>query len=157
MSTNISESGPLHSHGSTSSTTSALPSADNPPLYNYSAVPHNKTTSKPLPPVPCEPEVALTPDPSHLTSDSDEESIISAQPEAEPTWSVEYHPEANQVLDLHLANVVTYIAPVVCVQISPDGKRVAVGLRNGTTYLNALKTGSNIWLVSSCSKSRHLD
>ena len=76
---------------------------------------------------------------------------------AEPAWSVEYHPEAKRVLEFHLTNVVTYGAVVVCVNISRDGHRVAIGLGNGTTYLNELKTGSNIWLVSCYSKSRHLD
>ena len=76
---------------------------------------------------------------------------------AEPAWSVEYHCEAKRVLEFHLANVVTCGAVVVCVSISPDGHRVAIGLWNGTTYLNESKTGSNIWLVSCYSKSRHSD
>ena len=63
-------------------------------------------------------------------------------------WSVEYDPEAKRVLDLHLAKVIKYNASVFCVEIDPDGHRVAVGLSEGPTYLTELKTGSNIWLVS---------
>ena len=137
-----------------------LRSSVNKPVYrsqsNSPTVPHNKSTSQPLPPIPCEPEAAQT-DPSHSTPALDEESMVPSEPEDDPTWSVEYHPEAKQVLDLHLANVVTYRAPVLCVKISPEGHRIAIGLPDGTTYLNELKTGSNIWLVSSCSESRHLD
>ena len=33
------------------------------------------------------------------------------------------------------------------VKMSPDGNRVAIGLWDGTTYSNELRTGSNIWLV----------
>ena len=87
-STNVSVTPGLSYNNGSTSTHHSRPSTDN-PLYrspsNSPVVPHNKTTSEPLPPVPCEPEVALTPDPSHLTSDSDKEPIIPAQPEAEPT------------------------------------------------------------------------
>ena len=63
--------------------------------------------SKPLPPIPCEPEAALTPDPSHSTPTPYEESMVPSEPKAElPTWTVEYHSEAKQVLELHLANVI---------------------------------------------------
>ena len=117
---------------------------------NSPTVPHNKTTSKPLPPIPCEPEAAQT-DPSHSTPALDEESMVPSEPEDEPpTWSVEYHPEAKQVLELQLANIITYGSRALCVKMSPDGHKIAIGLWNGTTHLNELKTGSNIWLVSSC-------
>ena len=52
-------------------------------------------------------------------------------------WSVVYHPEVERTLELHLVHAFTYDSPVHCVKISPDGK----------TYINELKTGSNIWLV----------
>ena len=107
-------------------------------------------------PVPSEPAVvARTSGPSKSTPGSDKESMISSEPKPEPpTWSVEYHPGSQRVLDLHLANVVTYKAIPYCVKISPDGHRVAVGLHDGTTYLNELNTGSKIWLVSNHLNSR---
>ena len=119
------------------------PSADNPLRRgpsNSSAVPQGNYE---LLPVPCEPGVAHTPGPSSskLSPGSREETIISR------TWSVEYSPEQKRVLALYLKNVVTYKVPVFCVKMSPDGHRLAIGLVDGTTYLNDLKTGSNIWLV----------
>ena len=46
-----------------------------------------------------------------------------------------------------MEKAVTYGFQVYCVKISPDGHRAAIGLGDGTAYLNDLKTGSNIWLV----------
>ena len=138
------------------------PSSDNPPRRDSSdspALPRNdNTTSESLVPAPCERQAGDTPSPSKLTPGSDEEAIILSEPKAvSPTWSVEYHPEANRILDLQLANVITYEASVLCVKISPNGHRVAMGLKDGTTYLNDLKTGSKIWLVSDyLNKSRDL-
>ena len=157
----VSKPGPSHSNGSISTARPSLwrralrgsrrssPFADNPQRKGSPAVPQdNETTSKPLPLIPCEPEVPETPGPSKSTPASD---MISSEPKAErPTWSVEYHPKAKRVLDLHLANVITYEAPVRCVKVSPDGHRAAIGLGDGITYLTELKTesNSNIWLVS---------
>ena len=119
------------------------PSADNPlprGRYNSPGVPQNDSTSSESLPNLCR---------SKLTSDCDEKSIMPSEPSgAEPTWSVEYRPEAKRVLDLHLANVIRCGAVVMCIKLSPDGHRVAIGLWDGTTSLNDLKTGSKIWLVS---------
>ena len=83
-----------------------------------------------------------------MAPSSDEEAIVSSEAKAEvPKWSVEYHPEAKRVIEFNMAKVITYSSPVYCVKISPDGHRVAIGLLDGTTYLNDLKTGSNTWLV----------
>ena len=128
------------------------PSTDNPlqrgPSISPAESPNNRTSSKSLGPVPSEPEFAHTPGPSESTPSSDEMTIVSSETKAElPKWSVEYHPEAKRILEFNLAKVITYSTRVYCVKISPDGHRLAIGLRDGTTYLNDLKTGSNIWLV----------
>lgn len=152
--------GPSHSHGPPNTATAlhslrppafqgrqrSPPSTDNSLRRGSQAVPqNNKTTSKPPASVP---EVAQTSSLSKLPA-SDEEYMISSKPKAEPPiWSVEYHPEAKPVLDLHLANVITYETSIYCLKVSPDGYRVAIGLKDGTTYLNELRTGLNIWLVS---------
>ena len=158
-------SGPSKNPGST--TTSVLPSlwrrafkghqrsspSNNTPRKDLSESPasprNDNTTSESPVPAPCDLEVADTPSPSKSTPGSDEEAIILSEPKAgPPKWSVEYHPEAKRILDLQLANVITFEDSVHCVKISPDGYRVAMGLTDGTTYLNDLKTGSKIWLVS---------
>ena len=109
---------------------------------------NNRTSSKSLPPVPRHPKSFHTPGPSKLIPSSDQEAI-SSEPKAElPKWSVEYRSEAKRILELNLENVVTYGVSVYSVKMSPDGHRVAIGLKDGTIYLNDLKTGSNIWLVS---------
>ena len=128
------------------------PSTDNPlhrgPSSSPAVSPNNRASSKSLAPVPSEPEFAHTPGPSKSIPSSDEKAIVSSELKVElPKWSVEYHPEAKRVLEINMANVITYSSPVWCVKISPDGHRVAIGLEGGTTYLNDLKTGSNIWLV----------
>ena len=133
-------------HGSRSSTDSPL---QRHPSSSLAVSPNNRTLSKSLAPVPSEPEFAYTPGPSKSTPSSDEKAIVSSETKAEvPKWSVEYHPEAKRVLEFNMAKVIKYSSPVYCVMISPDGHRLAIGLRNGTTYLNDLTTGSNIWLVS---------
>ena len=111
--------------------------------------PNNRTSSKSLAPVPSEPEFAHTPGPSKSIPSPDEKAIASSEAKAEvPKWSVEYHTEAKRVLEINMEKVITYSSLVHCVKVSPDGHRLAIGLSNGTTYLNDLKTGSNIWLVS---------
>ena len=138
-------SGPSTS-ASQPSTENALPRGPS----NSPALPmYNRTSSKPLPPVPRVSESAHTPGPSESIPSSDQEAMDSSEPKPEPPkWSVEYHPEAKRVLEFNLENVITYSLSVLCVRISPDGHRVAIGLRNGITYLMDSKTGSNIWLVS---------
>ena len=65
-----------------------------------------------------------------------------------PQWSVVHNPKVKQALDLHVAHVFTYETPVYCARISPDGQRIAIGLKDcGKTYINSMKTGSNVWLV----------
>ena len=128
------------------------PSAENPlprGPSNLPVLPLNYRTSKLLPLVPSEPEFAHTPGPSKSIPIPDEEAIVSSERKAEPPkWSVEYHPEAKRVLEVNLENVITYRVSVLCVRMSPDGHRVAMGLVNGETDLNDLVTGSKIWLVS---------
>ena len=86
---------------------------------------------------------------SEATPTHHEEMIISPKSEAElPKWSVVHHVDGKQAIDLHSANVITYESPVYCVKISPDGQRLAIGLDEGKTYINDLKTGSNISLAS---------
>ena len=136
-------------------------STDNPlqrgPSSSPAVSPNNRTSSKSLAPVPSEPEYAHTPGPSKSIPSSDEKAMVSSEPKSElPNWTVEYHPEAKRVLEFKMAKVITYNSPVYCVKISPDGHRLAIGLGEGTTYLNDLKTGSNIWLVLD-SKSQDLD
>ena len=87
-------------------------------------------------------ESQMTPTPNHPTFDED--TISSEQKPKFPMWSVVYHPEVKQALELHLAHTFTYDAEVYCVKMSPDGQRLAVG-GEGNTYLNELQTGSNIW------------
>ena len=80
----------------------------------------------------------------------DPEDISSPKQKYEPPkWSVAYNPDVERALDLHLAHTFKYDSPANCVKMSPDGQKLAVGLRdNGKTYLCELRTGSNIWLVS---------
>lgn len=87
------------------------------------------------------------PTPTH--PGANEDRISSEQKLEPPNWSVVYHPEVEQTLELHLAHAFTYDSEVYCIHMSPDGHRLAVGLSGeGKTYLNELETGSNIWLVS---------
>ena len=69
---------------------------------------NNRTSSKSLRPVPSEPEFAHAPGPSESTPSPDEKAMVSSEPKAElPKWSVEYHSEAQRILELNLENVVT--------------------------------------------------
>ena len=154
--------GPSYSHASTRTSTAlpslchpefqghldqlSHPSTDNQKLRTSSdsiAVPQNNDTTSESPP-----QVAPPPDPSEPPPSVKKVSINFSKKKAESTWSVEYHPEAKRVLDLHLDKVIRYEASIYCVEVSPDGHRFAIGLSNGTTYLKELETGSNIWLVS---------
>ena len=128
------------------------PSTDNPLHRGPSSSPavslNNSTSSKLLAPVPSEPEFAHTPRPSKSIPSSNEKAIVSSEAKAEvPKCSVEYHAEAKGVLEINMEKVITYSSAVYCVRMSPNGHSLAIGLYNGTTYLNDLKTGSNIWLV----------
>ena len=99
-----------------------------------------------------EPEVARVSS-SQMTSTpihpGPNDSVISPEQKPEPVrWSVVYNPEVNRSLDLQLAHNFKFNAEVYCIKMSPDGQRLAVGLRDdGKTYINELETGSNIWLV----------
>ena len=101
--------------------------------------------------VPFEPEVTRNLNSSRTTSTSSHpgrsENIISPeQTPKPPQWSVVYHPEVKQALELHLAHAFKYDSSIYRVNMSPDGQRLAVGLLgNGKTYLNELENGSNIW------------
>ena len=123
------------------------PSTDNPLPRGPSNSPvlplNNKTSSKSLPSTPCEPS------PSKSTPSPDEGATVSSEPKAElPELSIEYHPKAKRVFEFNLEKVTTYRVPLSCVSMSPDGNRVAIGFNDGTTYLNDLKSGAKIWLVS---------
>ena len=75
--------------------------------------------------------------------------VSSAKEPEQPKWSVIYDPEVKQALDLHLAHTFKYDSPVRSVKMSPNGQTIAIGLENeGKTFINELRTGSSIWLVS---------
>ena len=83
-----------------------------------------------------------------LTRSRPNEDEISPKQGPKPSqWSVVYHPEVERTLDFQLAHAFAHDSPVICVKMSPDGQRLAVG---GTknTYLYELKTGSKCRLVS---------
>ena len=107
---------------------------------NSLAVPqNNNTTSEP---------VAHNLSTSASTRGSGQASIISPKPKAEPpTWSVVYHPTLKRVLDLELANVITYESPVSCVKMSPDGLKIAIGLDERENVLEGIENGIK-YLVS---------
>jgi WD40 repeat protein len=83
-------------------------------------------------------------------SDPDEQTTMSSKKKSEPPrWSVVSNPEIRKVLDIEIAHDFTYQSRVLCVNMSPDGQRVALGLEyDGSTYIKDVKTGSKIWLVS---------
>lgn len=81
------------------------------------------------------------------------EDISPEQKPTHPKWSAVYNLEIERTLDLDLAHTFTYDAPVFSVKFSPDGQRLAVGLRGdgktyGKIYLHELQTGSTAWLVA---------
>ena len=118
------------------------PSTDNAPSIGPSrSLPAPQVTTSP--PVPSEPEVAKYSTSTQTIPIRIEDTTTLEQKlkPLVPKWSVEYHPEAERVLDLHLAHAFTYDSAVHCVKISPDGERLAVGLSSGKTYLNELGTG----------------
>ena len=111
------------------------------------AAPPNANLSQP---VPSEPGAAHNLNSSQMTPHPGfNKDIVSSEQEPEPPkWSVVYHPEVKQALDLHLAHAFTYDSPVQSVKMSPDGQKIAIGLENeGKTFVNELRTGSSIWLV----------
>ena len=113
------------------------------PASSLAAPQKSNTTSLP------EPEVANYHSSSRTTSTPNEVVISSEQKPKPSHWSVVYLPEIDRAPQLHLAHAFTYDSPVMCVKMSPDGQRLAVGLSgNGKTYLNESDTGSNVWLVS---------
>ena len=102
-------------------------------------------TNKPLP-VPPEPEAAHNLSFSETTPSSTHPGSNEDQPER-PQWSVVYHAEVEQALEFHLAHTLSYDSQVHSLQMSPNGKRLAVG-GDGITHLYELETGSKIWSVS---------
>ena len=66
-----------------------------------------------------------------------------------PEFSVKYNPEAKRALALHLEHVFIYESSAYCVNISPDGQRMAVGFQDsGATIISDMKTRSNVRSVS---------
>ena len=111
---------------------SARPS--NLPAASPNTVAHNLTSSE------------TTPSPIH--PGPNEDTISPVQKPEFPRWSVVYNPEVDRAFDLQLAHTFKYDASLLCVGMSPDGQRLAVGFASGETYLYELETGSNIWLVT---------
>jgi hypothetical protein len=112
-----------------------------------------------------------TPTVSAYSADSDFEPPQSALPSipetatnASPTppnadhpeWSVEYNPDINQGLSLHVTKTFTYIHAVLCTKFSRDGKYLAVGLENGQIHVYNMITGSTR-SISWCGSSSHLN
>ena len=104
--------------------------------------------------VPSEPGVSgilgfsqTTPVPIHPGGSRD---IISSEEKPKPPeWSVLYNSEVKRALNIHLAHAFTFDSPVYCVKMAPDGQRIAVGVEyEGKTFINELRTGTNVWLVS---------
>ena len=105
------------------------------PSHSLAAAQNKNTT--PLP------EVAHSLSPSHPAPDED---TISEKKSKPPNWSVVYHSEAKRAFDIHFAYTFTFDSPIYCAKTSPDGQKIAIGLgREGKTFVNELRTGSNIW------------
>ena len=111
------------------------------PSHSLESAQHKNTTT-PLP-VLSEPEVAHTLSSSHPAPDKDTMSEKKPKPSNCP---VVYNPEVERAFDIHSAYEVKYDHPVYCAKTSPDGQKVAIGLgEEGETFVNELRTGSNIW------------
>ena len=69
--------------------------------------------------------------------------IVTSQPErVRFDYSVEYNPEINRVLNVHVANTFEFLNRVYCAKFSRDGKYLAVGLEDGETHIYDMMTGS---------------
>ena len=67
----------------------------------------------------------------------------------DPEFSVEYNPEVKRALTLHLEHVFAYESPPLCLKISPDGQKLAVGFENsGETIISDMRSRSNDRSVS---------
>ena len=67
----------------------------------------------------------------------------------DPEFSVEYNPEVKRALTLHLEHVFAYESPALCLKISPDGQKLAVGFEDGgETIISDMSSRSNDRSVS---------
>jgi hypothetical protein len=78
---------------------------------------------------------------------SDEQPTVSPKPKSGVAeWSVVYNSEVEKSLNVTLDRVVTYESTVYCTRFSPDGSRLAVGLKNSAgTYIYDMTRGENSW------------
>ena len=77
------------------------------------------------------------------TNSGSKQTPISLKLESKlPEFSVVYNPEGKRALDLRLAHVFTQKCSALCVKMSPDGQRIAVGSEK--TFIHEVKTRSNI-------------
>ena len=68
-----------------------------------------------------------------------------------PEFSVEFNPEVERILALHLEHVFAHEYPAYCANMSPDGQSMAVGFQySGRTVIYDMKSRSNVWSVSKC-------
>jgi len=63
-------------------------------------------------------------------------------------WSVNFNRNIKPALNVKLEHVLTPGTIVVCVRFSPGGKYLAVGVKNGRTYIYDVKTGVGNWSVT---------
>lgn len=63
-------------------------------------------------------------------------------------WSVNFNSDDKPVLNVKLEYVLTFGAKVRRVRFSPDGKYLAVGVKDGRAYIYDVKTGVKSWSVA---------
>ena len=63
-------------------------------------------------------------------------------------WPVDFNGNVNPALSVKLGRVLTHGGTVGRVRFSPDGKYLAVGVKNGRTYIYDVKTGAKSWSVT---------
>ena len=126
------------------------PSLDNASAATSSAVPPIDKIDNSIPAISLSTSESISDIAVHtpVTNSGPEQSRISPKAES-PKFSVEHNPEVKRTLALHLEHVFTHESRVLCVKISPDGQRMAVGSEySEATNIYDMKSRSNVRSVS---------
>ena len=143
----VSDPAPLSGLNPSTATSSDLPpidSSDDSP--NSSSIPAISLSNSEM--------IPITTVDTSSTNHEPEQSPISPKHDC-PEFSVEYNPEVQRALTLHLEHVFAYESPALCMKISPYGQRAAVGFgHSGATIISDMKTQSNVRSASEYLVSR---
>jgi hypothetical protein len=92
-------------------------------------------------------EAVMSPSIPRSPATTSEDSVVVSKPKSRADWSVTYNTKVERELDVTMASLIE-VESLNCLQLSIDGKYLAVGFENnGTTHIYDAGTGEKTWLV----------